>query len=274
MRIRFCRPAGPQSIDDRFDLEIDALDELGIAHDTISMESVVDDELDLTELSLCDDVLYRGWMLTAEEYERLASAVADVGGTLVTSPEEYEAAHYLPSWYAAVADDSPATRWTDGTDLTDVWEAACAVGGPPLVVKDHVKSVKEQWSEACYVPPGATREDVTATVHAMIDARGERFERGVAVRRYIPLAYEHRVFFWQGALVAEAPYLHDVEPQLPPSRFVRLGRVIDSPFFSADLALTHAGTWIVLEIGDGGVSTLPPTLDVRAFYRAIARACA
>lgn len=272
MQVLFCRPTEPQSIDDRLDLEVDALDELGIPHHTIFIESVVDDELDFDGFDLQDDVLYRGWMLTAEEYERVAVAVSDRGGALVTGPEEYEAAHYLPSWHDAIAADTPTTRWTESTDPMEVWAIAVGFGGP-LVIKDPAKSVKEQWNEACFIPAGATRAEVAATTLAMIDARGERFERGVVVRKYIPLAYEHRMFFWQGRLVAQAPYDHGME-QLPPARFARLGRVIDSPFFSADLALTHAGTWIVLEIGDGGVSTLPPTVDVRAFYRSITQAVA
>ena len=46
---------------------------------------------------------------------------------------------------------------------------------------------------------------------ALVDARGERFERGLVVRRYVPLAPaggdagerdEHRLFFWRGRLIA------------------------------------------------------------------------
>jgi hypothetical protein len=79
------------------------------------------------------------------------------------------------------------------------------------------------------------------------------------------------MLFWRGRLIAEAPY-HDVEAIERPARFVNLARVVESPFFSADIALTDAGEWIVLELGDGGVSTLPPTMDPRAFYRALSGA--
>ena len=40
--------------------------------------------------------------------------------------------------------------------------------------------------------------------------------------------------------------------------------------FTVDVARLVDGSLRVIEIGDGGVSTLPPTMDVRAFYRAIA----
>jgi hypothetical protein len=44
-------------------------------------------------------VIYRGWMLDAEEYGWLAGAIEETGGTPFTSPREYLAAHHLPNWY-------------------------------------------------------------------------------------------------------------------------------------------------------------------------------
>lgn len=281
MRILFCRPDSPQELDDRFALEADAADELGVRHDVIAMEDVVDDDVDraLAPLGdLDDDVLYRGWMLTADEYARLDAAIADRGGALIVDPDAYEAAHYLPSWFAAVADRSPATRWTSSTDAAEAWAVAQALGPPPYVIKDHVKSAKERWAEACFVPADADAAAFAQICAALVDARGERFERGLVVRRYVPLAAaggdagerdEHRLFFWRGRLVASAPY-HDVDVADPPlTQFASLGRAVASPFFALDVARTVAGGWIVLEVGDGGVSTLPPTMDPRALYRAI-----
>ena len=282
MRVLFCRPTTPQALDDRFELELDALDELGVRHDTVAIEPVVDGDLDraLHGLDRLDDeVLYRGWMLTADEYAALADAVGERGGELVTGPDAHEALTYLPGWYPQVADLSPASRWTWGDDPAEAWAVAQALGPPPYVIKDHVKSAKEQWAEACFVPPGAELADFTAICQALIDARGDRFERGLVVRRYVPLAPalggrgerdEHRLFYWQGRLVARAPY-HDLDGDDPPlpAALTTLGRRIDAPFFSADVARTLAGDWILIELGDGGASTLPPTLDPRGFYRAI-----
>lgn len=281
MHILFCRPHDTQDIDDRFELEVEACDELGLQHDTILMEDIVDDELEraLEPLGdLSDEVLYRGWMLTADEYERLDAAVADHGGSLVVAPEHYEAAHYLPNWFAAVKERSPASCWTWGTDPVEAWTLARELGPPPYVIKDHVKSAKERWHEACFVPADATIAEFAEVCAALVDARGERFERGLVVRRYVPLAPaaggagerdEHRLFFWRGRLVASAPY-YDVDTEDPPLEpFAELGRAIASPFFSVDIARTVAGGWIVLEIGDGGVSTLPATMDPRALYRVI-----
>ncbi|MCA9588435.1 MAG: ATP-grasp domain-containing protein [Myxococcales bacterium] len=51
----------------------------------------------------------------------------------------------------------------------------------------------------------------------------------------------------------------------------RFGERIDSPFFTADVARLASGGYTVLEINDGGSSTLPEQLDPREVYRAIAR---
>jgi len=45
--------------------------------------------------------------------------------------------------------------------------------------------------------------------------------------------------------------------------------IVDSPFFTVDVARTIEDDRVVLEVGDGGVSTLPPTMDPRTLYRAI-----
>jgi hypothetical protein len=80
---------------------------------------------------------------------------------------------------------------------------------------------------------------------------------------------EHRLFFWDGELVAHAPY-YDVDAELEdPAQFAFLGRAIASPFFTADVARLAAGGYTVIEINDGGCSTLPEQMDPRDLYRAM-----
>ena len=78
---------------------------------------------------------------------------------------------------------------------------------------------------------------------------------------------EHRLVFWEGRLVAHAPY-YDVDAALDdPQQFAFLGRVIGSPFFTADVARLAAGGYSVIEINDGGSSILPEQMDPRDLYR-------
>jgi hypothetical protein len=54
------------------------------------------------------------------------------------------------------------------------------------------------------------------------------------------------------------------QPDLTP--FMEIARTITSRFFTMDIAKTAEGSWIIVELGDGGVSGLPEQMDVSAFY--------
>lgn len=281
--ILFCRPVTPQALEDRMELEAEAAEELGIAYHSIVLEDVVDGELERALEWLPRRgrrLLYRGWMLTEDEYTALHEALLDRGHTLVVAPDEYAAAHYLPNYHPELEALAVPARWTFGTDLDEAWEAARALGEGPWILKDHVKSVKERWESCCFVPRGASREQFIEVCENLIEARGERFERGLVVRPYRPLRrvaqteerplhYEFRLFFADGRLMASEVYedVDVVKPDL--SRFNTLGKRIESPFFTADVAMLESGEWVVVEVGDGGVSTLPPLMDPRDFYRAL-----
>jgi hypothetical protein len=220
-------------------------------------------------------------MLTGEEYEALYDALEDRGYELVTPPGAYEQAHYLPRWYEAITEHTAPSAWIWGTDLDEAWEAAHALGEPPWLLKDHVKSAKERWTELGSIPAECSRDRFDRICSEFIDHRGDRFERGLCFRRLLPLRRlgmtdvgwpvhdEHRIFFWGGRPIATAPN-HELDAApCDPARFAFLGRRIDSPFFTADVVRRDDGEWVVVEIGDGGVSMLPPTLDPRELLRAM-----
>jgi len=284
LAILFCRPERGSVLEDDFELEADVVDALELEAHVISADLVVDGEPERAVRRIPRGVgalLYRGPILTADEYEALHEAAADRGAELVVDPAAYELATYVPEHHDAIADLTAPTRWTHGCDLDEAYEAACSLGEPPWLLKDHVKSAKEAWDEACFVPAGATRDDFVRVARGLLAERGERFAGGFVIRRFLELAPsgvrtqerripdEHRLFFWQGRIVCHAPY-HDVGDRLADvSPFAILGRRIASPFFTADVAFLRDGGWVVVEINDGGVSSLPEQLDPRELYSAI-----
>ncbi|MEM9069804.1 MAG: ATP-grasp domain-containing protein [Myxococcota bacterium] len=279
--ILFARPSAPQAQVDSLDLEAHAADEFELTFAWTAMEAIVDDAEEALR-HIDEDPgrtwLYRGWMLREDEYASLTEAIEQRGETLLVSPEEYALTLYFPNYVDLIAAHT-AKSVSTGNDLDEAWEAAQTVPGPPWFVKDHVKSAKEDWPGACVV---SSAEDFRATCEALRSARGDRFERGFVIREFLPLASlpirdesgrplfdEHRLVYWDGELVAHAPY-HDYESPPPPlERFAFLAE-IDSLFFTADIARLTDGTWRVLELNDGGVSTLPPLMDPRDLYRHIA----
>src|SRR5262249_20788117 len=47
---------------------------------------------------------YRGWMLPAERYRRLAEALSEKGGRLITDAGAYRSGHELPGWLGSFRD--------------------------------------------------------------------------------------------------------------------------------------------------------------------------
>ncbi|MBK8252554.1 MAG: ATP-grasp domain-containing protein [Polyangiaceae bacterium] len=285
--ILFGRPHAPQFAEDRFEIEALAAEELGIEAYAIPLDPVVNGEPEraLRRLPRARGRrwLYRGWMLSEEEYSALFEAMQDRGEELVVDPESFAEATYMPNYVPLLGDWTAPTRWTEGEDIREAWEVALELGPPPWIVKDHVKSAKERWYRACFVPEGSGFEDFAEVCDQLLQVRGDRFERGFVVRKYLELATlpgwssekrrvtdEHRLVFWEGRLVAHAPYL-DVESELSnPGQFEFLGQVLGSPFFTADVARLAGGGYTVIEINDGGSSVLPEQLDPRDLYRVVA----
>lgn len=288
LSILFGRPHVAPDGDDRFELEALAAEELGIESYALPLDGVVngDPERALRRLPRPRERrwLYRGWMLSEEEYTGLYEAMSERGEELVVDPDSFAEAAYAPSYLPLLGEHTAPARWTEGEDIKEAWELAQELGPPPWIVKDHLKSAKESWHRACYVPAGATYEDFTETCERLVEARGEHFARGFVVKKYLELATlpgwtperrrvtdEHRLVFWEGRLVSHAPY-YDVESTLEdPMQFAFIGQVVGSPFFTADVARLAGGGYTVIELNDGGCSVLPEQMDPRELYRAFLR---
>ena len=282
LEILFCMPGTSDQHNPQLNAEVEAVGELGLNSHLVRTEDVVDGHLDRLERALPpgqgQPLLYRGFMLTEEEYDQLYDELVRLGYSPVTNPADYAEMHYLPNYYPAIEKLASPATWIWDTDLDEAWEAASSLGEPPYLVKDHVKSAKEDWSNSCFIPPGADREVFDRTCKSFIEFRGDRFERGLAFRRFLPLRKlgesdqgypihdEYRLFFWQGQLLMGEAYHELGGEQNDFSRFELLGEKFGSPFFTADVAQLENGEWMIIEMGDGGVSALPPLVEPFAFY--------
>jgi hypothetical protein len=284
--ILFGRGRAPAA-EDGFDLEAHIAESLGFAVDTVDLDALLDGDPDAA-LSHLDRGhgrvwVYRGWLLSEEDYETLYDAVAARGDRLAVTPAELAAAAYLPEWAGRLSAFTPRSVWTWDDDPVEAWELALdELGPPPWVIKDHLKSGRPHWHLACFVGEEADLDGFREVCDALQLVRADQFQRGFVVREYVELATlegrlegrpipdEHRLVFWQGELVAHAPY-NDVEAAPPPAwQFAWLGQAIPSPFFTADVARKADGTWTIIELNDGGCSNLPAQLDPWTLYLAIA----
>ena len=285
LSVLFGRPERGHA-EDRFELESLACEELGVDSYALPLDPIVNGDAHRAMRRLPRPRgrrwLYRGWMLSEEEYTALHEAILERDEELIVDPESFALATYAPNYLPLLGDRTAPARFTESESIEEAWEVARELGPPPWIVKDHVKSAKELWFRACFVPADADYDDFATVCEKLLEIRGDRFERGFVVKKYLELATlpgltaerrpvtdEHRLVFFGGRLVAHAPY-YDVDARLlDATQFAFLGRIIDSPFFTADVARLADGGATIIELNDGGSSTLPEQLDPRDLYRAI-----
>lgn len=220
------------------------------------------------------DVVYRGWMLTAERYAELAAALAARGAHLRTSPAHYRQGHELPGWYAAVQPVTPHTTWTTGDGRADFERACRALGEGPAVLRDWTKSMKHHWHEAAYIPDVRDPEAAWKVAARFRELRGDDFTGGFVLR-----AFEHlhgsEVRTWWVAGSCRLVTAHPDTPDDPPPPGVNLDliepamRALALPFATADLTRDDTGRWRLVEIGDGQVSDRPRSTPAEELIEAL-----
>ncbi|MFF3326679.1 ATP-grasp domain-containing protein [Streptomyces sp. NPDC002889] len=221
---------------------------------------------------------YRGWMIPAVQYADLNAALLRRGSSLIVGPDRYRAAHELPGWYEAFTDVTPASAWQptgpgQAPPLAQLSALAAQLPSGAAIVKDYVKSRKDAWDQACYIPDLGDRRQLQRIVGRFVELQAEFLAGGIVLRAYESFVKD----------VTAAPELRvwwlDSEPRLitphPDSRSTRAPapeldhitpavRGLGCRFVTTDVALREDGMWRVVEVGDGQVSDLHTACDPAA----------
>ena len=247
------------------------------------IEGDADGALDILPDGDGQTLVYRGWLLKEEDYQALEDAVESRGYRLHTNAHQYATLRSLPNYFEQIAPLTPPAVWTWDADIEEAWDLARSMGKGPWIIKDHVKSAKEAWLEACYIPQGATHAQFQKVCEALMERRGDDFEGGFVIRPFVPLKElgahwtgmpiyeEYRLFDWRGKRILSEPYhegLVGLETHF--EAYDDLGARVDSPFFVADVAKLQNGDFTLIELNDGGCAGIPPECDPAALYEAIA----
>jgi hypothetical protein len=183
-------------------------------------------------------------MLSPSEYELLVNAVESAGAFPFTFQAEYLLTHYLPNWYPAIADLTPATKFYTVDD--DLESELRTLGWERFFIKDYVKSLKTSTGSIIEHP-----SEIRAIVAQMQKFRGT-IEGGICVRLVedFVVESEKRYFAVRGQLFAacEGEEIPDIVRECAPR--------IHSKFFSVDAVERQDGVQRIVEIGDGQVSDL------------------
>jgi hypothetical protein len=293
VRLIFCAdPFNQREPDSAYVEEAEAATEQGFTYDLISFEALVNEsnpEKAVRRVSSSEEhtkAIYRGWMLTPEQYRQLHQALSSKNVDLINGPVEYKHCHYLPESFHVIREHSPRSVWIPIDEVLDwnrIAEALQGFGDSPLIVKDYVKSRKHEWLEACFVSSASNEDEALRVINTFVERQGEDLQGGVVLREFVdleaigthsqsgmPLTQEYRIFFLNKEPLYWTYYWEegDYKGEMPSiQQFVEIAERIESNFFTMDVAKRSDGEWIIVELGDGQVAGLPERANARIFYK-------
>lgn len=297
MIVVYCQsPIDRKQPDEMYQAEADASASIGFARRLIDFEALVsEDNIEKCLRSIPDSAVrligvYRGWMMSPSNYEKLFNGLAAKGITLINSPKEYKHCHYLPEWISDIGDNTPkssvlALDSAEQLSSEKLRTSLAPFGSDSVIVKDFVKSEKHNWADACFIPDASDLHHAMKVCERFLQLRGSDLEGGLVIRKFMhfnklgvhpksgmPLTEEFRAFVLDGRLMAVMKYWDEVqypveEPAFEP--LLNLVASVPSNFFTVDCARLENGEWMIVELGDGQVAGLPDNMNLRAFYDAL-----
>lgn len=238
-----------------------------------------------------DRLLYRGWMLKHSTYCFLSGYLLKFGASLIQPSERYQFTRDFPAWYNVIENKTPKSWWIKDGAITDLIQPENLIstlinifGASSLILKDYVKSRKQDWHQACFIP---NCEAAPQIVKNFLEIQGDELTGGLVFREFIefkkigihskskmPLINEWRQFYSNGRMFYQAPYwgaeANYVDCAFPsPSDFASTAVMLDVPFLTIDVAADCDGKWQIIEIGDGGSSGIPEGGNVIEFYNSL-----
>ncbi|MBI1306950.1 MAG: hypothetical protein GC181_10140 [Bacteroidetes bacterium] len=238
------------------------------------------------------DTIYRGWMLTPNQYSILYNQLLTKNYKLINTSEEYQNCHYLPDSLKFIENRTPKTVYEkiDHENSIDRLLEKCKIFGQnPVAIKDYVKSEKHDWETACYVPNASDTDILKSSISKLVELRGNHLNEGIVVREFVqlndltihsksgmPLTEEYRLFFCNKKLIGIYEYWEEGEYSLrkpDTSEFEEIAQRVESNFFSMDIARQKNGEFIIIELGDGQVAGLPDKTNRNEFYRELNICC-
>ncbi len=235
----------------------------------------------IPKLDPIQDVIYRGWMLTYDQYSAMFWALLARGYRLINLPDMYSSIHYFPYAYdrsKTLREHSPKCTFVKGREF-DPAEIERKLDGKAYIVKDYVKSAKGV-DNAMLVADASNHELARTVVENMLKSRDMYgFNVGIVFKEWISFIRdekenidEYRAFVYKGQVVSNSPNSHCINHILshmgePVPEFVtNIAEEIDSQFFTVDYARAKDGKYYVIEVGDGGVSGLATGNNALEFY--------
>jgi ATP-grasp domain, R2K clade family 3 len=263
----------PRTVDEHFESQADAVDVYAL----VDMDALMSQNGDVAFRRLqniTEPIVYRGWMLSENEYGALEFALGQRGITLVTQTADYLKAHHLPGWIKTFEDLSPRSviiPCGDEKNASHVVRSSSLADSGSYIVKDFVKSLKHDWETACFSPNIDTLDDIVSN---FLDQRGEALAGNVIVREFEDFTGpESRVWWVNGEPVLVTRHPDDPEltvlPSLDLADIVCAVSALRCPFVTTDIIQHRDGRLRVVEVGDGQVSDFPSGESFESLARSL-----
>ena len=212
--------------------------------------------------------IYRGWMLKSPDYNKLYSKLNENGIQLINNPEKYKSCHEFPYSYKILKDLTPKILIYKENEKIN-WDYVKSTFHK-FMIKDFVKSVKET-NFPIYFDQSYSNSALDDFINKFKEMRGELFSEGIVIKEFVHLkkyngkTKEYRLFYLNKKLINIFP--QDIyEDNSIPVEFISLIPLLNSNFYTVDIAEKEDGFWIIIETGDGQVSGLPEYKYVKEFY--------
>jgi hypothetical protein len=242
--MRILYPLNPLNIreaDGDYQQEYEMLISCGVDCSLFDFDSMAFDEFSpKPSIVAGETILYRGWMLNPESYKKMNDFIQNHGGTLFTSPEDYEKSHHLDGWYELCKGLTAETICLayDENLKTNIE----SINWDQYFIKDYVKSNSTERGSIANSP-----DEAIEIVKLICMFRGE-IEGGIAVRRVEQYQDETEVRYFVFNGKAYSP------TSLIPSIVNKVIKRVKAPFYSIDVILNEINEDRIVEIGDGQVS--------------------
>lgn len=236
-------------IDEAYVDESSALRKSGHTIFSFNSETYLEDDFSAISGST---VIYRGWMLTLEEYSKLENRLAEFDIKMLTTVEDYKSAHYLPEWVDKLGDLTPKSHCFKNVKAAREYVMHNEITS--VFVKDFVKSLKTETKSFI-----SDIEELDSWISEVEFYKGF-IEGGICLREVEDFREETELRFF---VVNGVIFNNGVQI---PSIVMNVVGLIKLPFYSVDVVLNSDNEWRVVEIGDGQVSS-SETWDLDRFGR-------
>ncbi|GAA4052615.1 hypothetical protein GCM10022409_44370 [Hymenobacter glaciei] len=194
--------------------------------------------------------LYRGWMLTAKEYEKLERLTP-----LLVPAAMYLTSHQAPGWYAAIAEFTPRSQFVKAGAAREAIATLLSRDG-----RCFVKGLSKSFGDDSIIH---SVEEFDSLLSKHTVATGEELFLREAVE--LSNQAERRFFVVQGKAFGVDG--SEFPEELAPSLVALQSRW----FYTVDVAFQADGKPTIIEVGDGQVSDIKEWSVSELYKTAIAR---